>query len=538
MSAKVDFANIAADRGHSLFANASCRSSGTVVQNEGSCSAASFNGSRSLCTSNETEREKSPEVPDCQQHACSQRHHSFSTVERHIASKQRRHSDKFSAGVVAFNHRRRGGRMGRFHAAERLRERIVLPTRFLLGGNITDPLNLNSLCDDEVNRSMNETTPISSPVPIPMHRLEVKVLRPVNSADPLNLSVADGDNSTEIKPSSLPRSAFRRRRKRNRQKKRKIVHEEQHLPSEQMIFESSLQVDVSSKDDMQLDKPADDTAADLSARHKRVIDHIVSPVIPQKTSKWKRRRTASESRTETVTEDKLREMLDGVKAEKALTRHKKRNLSVQMVGPRIPVHFRANDQKFSHGSYSGNGTILGAYEDHRLAYFSHELFSGKDILDIGCGVGHVSLCLARDFGARQVVGLDSDQKVINSALKNKCYYASAVLPNVERFPLAIRRRLGPLVAPPLLPSSDVFPHNVTFSVVIYVLVVLAFCTIFDKMLVKKTKLDKCIVPLTLFQNEIQICQINFLYCLVSVWLWMFLIELVEVSQVTGCLMTG
>ena len=474
MSAKVDFANIPAGSRHSLFANAGCRSSGTVVQGEDHCSAVSFTGNRSICPSDETEREKSPEAPDSEQHACSKRHQSFSAVERHIIGKQRRHSDKFSVGAVAFNYRRRGGRMGRFHAAERLRERIVLPTRFLLGGNITDPLNLNSLCDDEVNRSMNETTPISSPVPIPMHRLEVKVLVPVNSADPLNLSIAEGDNSTELKPPSLPGSAFRRRRKRNRRKKHHVVHAEQHLSAEQMILENSLQVDVSIKDDMQLDKPADDTGTDLSAKHKRVIDHIVSPVIPQRTPKWKRRRTASESQTETATEDKLRESLDGVKVEKALARHKRRNLSGQMVVPHVPVHFRLNDWIFSHGNYSGNGTVLGAYDDDRLAYFSDEMFSGKDVLDIGCGIGHISLCLARDFGAHRVVGMDSDQKVVDTALKNKCHYASSVLPNIERFPLAIRRRLGPLVAPQLLPSSDLFPHNVTFLLVMCTLVFIQF----------------------------------------------------------------
>ena len=464
ISAKVDFANIPADRGHSIFANADCRNSTTIVQDDGRCSAVSFNGSRSLCPSNTTEVATSPEAPDTEQDACSKRHYSFSMVERHISSKQRRHSDKFSSGAVAFNHRRRGGRMGRFHAADRLRERIVLPTRFLLGGNITDPLNLNSLCNDEVNRSMNETTPISSPVPVPTHRMEVQVLMPVNSADPLNLSVSDIDNSTEVKPPS--RSTFRRRRKRNRRRKREIVHEKQHLSTEQMTLESSLQVDVSSKEEVQCDKAADDAGTDLSARHKRVVDHIVSPVIPQRAPKWKRRRTASESRTETATEDKLRETVDAVKVEKTLTRHKRRNLSAQMAGSRFPIHFRAKDQKYSHGNYSGNGTILGAYEDHRLAYFSKEMFSGKDVLDIGCGVGHVSLSLARDFGARRVVGFDSDQKVVETALRNKCHFESAMLPNITRFPAAVRRRLGPLVAPHLLPSSDLFPHNVTFSVVI------------------------------------------------------------------------
>ena len=465
MSAKVDIANIPADRGRSIFANAGCRSSSAAVQDDGHSPALSFNGNRSVRPSaDETEWDESLGAPDAQNRESSKRHYSFSTVEKQIVSKQRRFSDKSSFGAVAFGHRRRAGRMGRYHATERLRERIVLPTKFLLGGNITDPLNLNSLCDDEVNRSMNETTPISSPVPIPVHRMEVQVLVPVNSADPLNLSAADNDSSSEIKPSSLPRSAFQRRRKRNRRKKRNVVPDElPHQSVEQANL--SVQVDDCCKEEIHVDKLADDSGVDSSARHRRIIDHIVSPVIPQRTSKWKRRRTASESRTEAATEGK--EKPDGEKVEKTpLSRHKRRQLSAQMVGTQFPPHFRAKDQKFSHGNYSGNGTMLGSFKDHRLAYFQKEMFSGKDVLDIGCGVGHVSLSVASDFTARRVVGLDIDQKVVETALKNKHHYASAALPDVACFPLAIRRRLGPLVAPCLTPSSDTFPHNVTFLRVI------------------------------------------------------------------------
>ena len=467
MSAKVDIANISTDQGHSLFAKTVCRSSSTVVSDRSS-SAVSFNEGRPLRHSDQAE---SPGASEAQEQAYSKRHYSFSVVERNVVGKQRRHSDKFSVGAVAFSHRRRGGRMGRHHGAERLRERIVLPTRFLLGGNITDPLNLNSLCDDEVNKSMNESTPINSPVPIPLHRLEVKVMVPVNSADPLNLNAGDGDNVPEVKPTSLPASMFRNRRKRNRRKKHAPAR---HQSAEQVNLEQSLVIDVSSKEETQLDKPADDTGVDHSTRHKRVIDHIVSPVIPQKTSKWKRRRTASESRTETAEEDKLGETLDAVKVEKTVTRHKRRHLSAHMVGPHVPSYFRTKDRRFSHGNYSGKGTVLGEYEDHRLAYFSKAMFSGKDVLDIGCGVGHVSLSVARDFGARSVTGLDIDRKVVDTALRNKQHYASAMLPDFARFPVAIRRRLGPVVAPYLQPSSDAFPHNVTFLVVCKL-----FCCKFD-----------------------------------------------------------
>lgn len=44
---------------------------------------------------------------------------------------------------------------GKFFPPYKLRKKdnfICPPTKFLLGGNITDPLNLNSLQDEEINR--------------------------------------------------------------------------------------------------------------------------------------------------------------------------------------------------------------------------------------------------------------------------------------------------------------------------------------------------------------------------------------------------
>lgn len=37
---------------------------------------------------------------------------------------------------------------------------------------LIDPLNLNSMQDEEINRAMNAVTPKSSPLPIPKHRKE------------------------------------------------------------------------------------------------------------------------------------------------------------------------------------------------------------------------------------------------------------------------------------------------------------------------------------------------------------------------------
>ncbi|XP_041317963.1 7SK snRNA methylphosphate capping enzyme-like, partial [Pyrgilauda ruficollis] len=63
----------------------------------------------------------------------------------------------------------------------------VLPSEFLLGGNIFDPLNLNSLLDEEVSRALNARTPQSSPLP-QRGRDPVEILVPRDITDPLSLN--------------------------------------------------------------------------------------------------------------------------------------------------------------------------------------------------------------------------------------------------------------------------------------------------------------------------------------------------------------
>ncbi|KAL0268384.1 UNVERIFIED_CONTAM: hypothetical protein PYX00_010347 [Menopon gallinae] len=94
---------------------------------------------------------------------------------------------------------------------------IIPPTKFLLGGNICDPLNLNSLQDEETNRAMNAATPKSSPMPTPKHRRgEIEVILPRNMNDPLNLASCTDENEYEMDL----KLTVKRRKHRNRKRKR------------------------------------------------------------------------------------------------------------------------------------------------------------------------------------------------------------------------------------------------------------------------------------------------------------------------------
>lgn len=50
---------------------------------------------------------------------------------------------------------------------------------------------------------------------------------------------------------------------------------------------------------------------------------------------------------------------------------------------------------------------LQVFEMHR------HLFQNKDVLDIGCNVGHISIAVARTLGARSVMGMDIDPILIS-----------------------------------------------------------------------------------------------------------------------------
>lgn len=61
-------------------------------------------------------------------------------------------------------------------------------------------------------------------------------------------------------------------------------------------------------------------------------------------------------------------------------------------------------------------------EDVRLSCFSQSFFEGKEVLDIGCNIGHVTLLIARDWRPKRIVGVDIDGKLINIAKKNVKHY--------------------------------------------------------------------------------------------------------------------
>ncbi|MPC88718.1 putative RNA methyltransferase bin3 [Portunus trituberculatus] len=87
----------------------------------------------------------------------------------------------------------------------------VLPSKFLLGGSITDPLNLGSLDKEAAQGTAETSTAVGGGAAISKRSAAVRVIIPPNINDPLNLD-ASSDNE-DLHTDALQRQMRRRRRR-------------------------------------------------------------------------------------------------------------------------------------------------------------------------------------------------------------------------------------------------------------------------------------------------------------------------------------
>lgn len=288
---------------------------------------------------------------------------------------------------------------------------IILPNKFLLGGNITDPLNLQEIGQRDQTL---EPTPQCSPVPVPPHKLDMNVIIPKNSADPLNLNTGE-----EIEVEELPKKKKKKKRKTSNKDKKKT-----------------------------------------KTKKKKSIDEIVSPAIPQDvTLRSKRRRRSIGEGTS--------EKISPVIKRKVRRSHNLMSHSLKQSANKI---YGENDtkKKFIFGNYTsyyGYRNPRGE-PDYRLNCIKREWVENKDVLDVGCNVGNFTLAVASSYKPKRIVGMDIDEKLINTARRNVRHYLSETMHNrrPNRFPISMTY-YGPLAAPLLghkENGGNEFPNNVTF----------------------------------------------------------------------------
>jgi 7SK snRNA methylphosphate capping enzyme len=227
----------------------------------------------------------------------------------------------------------------------------------------------------------------------------------------------------------------------------------QSTQNESVIKENKMESPQKDKNKLRL--KGLDEIKDKRLRKVDVKDRIVSPVIPQPGA-WKLRPQHRPNQ------------------DKKKKHHMMRN-------------FRPKDARYQYGNYNRYYGYRNPHHeiDPRLKVFTQrkELFMRKDILDIGCNVGHVTLSVARDFGAKSITGIDIDRILINIARKNVKHYVNCVQSpasnednekrdssDVNFFPMSMPINYGPVDIPGFLKNKQHkgFPYNVTFVQVIRV----------------------------------------------------------------------
>ncbi|KAI7793936.1 7SK snRNA methylphosphate capping enzyme [Triplophysa rosa] len=403
-------------------------------------------------------------------------------VEGSLQMKNALQSQAVAPPQQKLNRRRYSVNVGFKHPGQSKRRRRansecdpVLPTNFLLGGNIFDPLNLNSLLDEKVNKALNAQTPKSSPLPV-KNRDPVEILIPKDITDPLNLG---GDAGTGVLLSPVKS----RRRHRNRHHGAVVVgltgqldpsHSEKSKVSEGAV--SGLSFSPISTPGTEADVSAESTVKESPRPYElntsiNCRDEVVQPILPRRRSHpsssssapqtqprpacsavqpskhRKRRRTSSRSDRLSITPTPSTKQTIAAKAHsQAFHTPVVGGGAFPSVTRRIQLNPRRPRRNFQHGTcsrYYGYRTpALNA--DPRLAVFRPEWFHGKKVLDVGCNTGHITLAIARHWSPAHIMGVDIEEELVHAARLNLRHFLSELCGQQEshRTPTDVSGEIG------------------------------------------------------------------------------------------------
>ncbi|XP_056140990.1 7SK snRNA methylphosphate capping enzyme [Lampris incognitus] len=346
----------------------------------------------------------------------------------------------------------------------------VLPTNFLLGGNIFDPLNLNSLLDEEVNRTLNAETPKSSPLPA-KSRDPVEILIPRDITDPLNLNSGITDSSFLTSPF---KSSGRRRHRRHHggggggsgvgggisvsqvdlsdSRKRDEVKTSattlppamsvsvlvSDVPGESSTFSGVPVRDSEDSKECNLASCKELLTAVLSGPNTltRITEDFASSTTGgsnQHSSRRKRRRNSGKMEPSVAQSTPAGKPGSADRVSAMGSSRISQCFGTPKSGPRVwqgsqqqqPCK-RQQRKKFQYGNYNKYYGYRnpGAGEDARVRYFRPEWFEGKDVLDLGCNTGYLTLYIAKVLRPASILGLDIDSDLIYAARKNIRHYLS------------------------------------------------------------------------------------------------------------------
>ncbi|XP_023287201.1 7SK snRNA methylphosphate capping enzyme-like, partial [Seriola lalandi dorsalis] len=339
----------------------------------------------------------------------------------------------------------------------------VLPSHFLLGGNIFDPLNLNSLLDEEVNRTTNQETPQCSPLPS-RGGDPVEILVPRDITDPLNLKGGAGDREGGGTVLLSPLKSRRRHRNRHHgggggggggggEEEREV------LPARLFPSTAGLTVPLLTREGSVSASPLpcelntaitcrDDVAPPpiLPRRHTHPPPGHAHKPGSQGDGRQRRRRRTTSTRladvaanfvTVTTTAPTTKFQTPLVGGAKAC------RCGGPQSGLSQPPEKKKDKHRYQYGNHSryygyhgfyGDGWEgrVGAEDDLRLRLLEAEWFRDKRVLDVGCGAGHMTLSVARMFEPAHILGVELDRRLVHAAKQNIRHFLSHDLVVEER----------------------------------------------------------------------------------------------------------
>lgn len=326
----------------------------------------------------------------------------------------------------------------------------VLPSHFLLGGNIFDPLNLNSLLDEDVNKATNQETPKCSPLPS-RGGDPVEILVPRDITDPLNLKGGGGDGTGEGGVLLSPLKS----RKRHRNRHHGGGGEREGVPARLFPCTPGLTVPLVATGGSVSASPLpcelntaitcrDDVAPPpiLPRRHTHPPpSHTHRPGNQGDGRQRKRRRTTSTRSADTVatTAQPTRfqtPLVGGAKAGRC-------GGGAPAGSAQTPQKKKKDKERYQYGNHScyygyhgfygdsWEGRV-GAEEDLRLRLLEADWFRDKKVLDVGCGAGHMTLAVARRFDPAHILGVELDERLVHVAIQNVRHFLSHDLVVEER----------------------------------------------------------------------------------------------------------
>lgn len=364
------------------------------------------------------------------------------------------------------------------------RSKIKLPTRFLLGGTIIDPLNLQGLerkCDGQADIHTGE---VYSRILMPKHSQRISFPNVTDASDPLNLK-----NASVEEPQSLSNDCIASMKRMKAGQVVPVTGQALHI----LPFDEN---DIGSKRQCQcLDSSADvkvkDCPANNSFTSSERNQHCVQA--PDSSLSACKMHCVSVEAACKITDNISDTRMQSVFAETEVavcTNSSQFTSHDKIVSPAIPQVSRRKDRKRQRqGTHACKETVqlasmslsrknrekfpCGNYiayygyrntdrvEDARLELLPKELFEGKEVLDIGCNAGIVTIAVASTYLPKSILGIDIDQRLISLAKRNVRRYMDE-----NSYPSCLKTAFGPIAAS-CLPSAkqSAFPHNILFQVV-------------------------------------------------------------------------